>query len=184
MPLIASILSLLCTVLIPAPTKGDQLSLRAHFDKNIYRVGDAVVLYLTFKNDSREMLYLTGNHLFPDQLEVGPGRYFELRIFDDKGARFHYWGEHLSEGRTYWQVVPLEAGRAYRTEIRLSAGSYASVAEDRKHQLGIDSKKYRVSLHYSAPPGTGGVQKPPRDFDEKRRWQGKLESNELLLQFK
>jgi hypothetical protein len=181
--MIPTIMSLLCAALIPAPAKEDRLSLRIHFDKESYKVGDAVVLHLTFKNDSREMLYLTGNHLFPGALEVGPGRYFELRIFDDKGARLHYWGENLSEGGTYWQVIPLDAGRSFRTEVRLTAGSYATVKEDRKHQLGVDSKKYRVSLHYSSPLGTGGVQKPPKDFDEKRRWQGKLESNELLLKF-
>jgi hypothetical protein len=182
--MIASLFSLMCALLFPAPAKEDRLSLHAHFDKETYKLGDAVVLHLTFKNNGRELLYLTGNHLFPDALEVGPGRYFELRIFDDKGARLHYWGENLSEGGTYWQVVPVEAGRSYKTECKLTAGSYATVAEDRRHKLGIDSKKYRVSVHYSAPLGTGGVQKPPKDFDEKRRWQGKLESNELLLQFK
>jgi hypothetical protein len=181
--MLASIMCLLSTVLIPAPTNEDRLSLRTHLDKDSYRLGETVVLHVTFKNDSREMLYLTGNHLFPERLEVGPGRYFELHIFDEKGARLHFWGEHMSEGRTSWRVVPIEAGRSYRTAVRLTAGSFASVAEVKKHLLGVDSKKYRVGLHYSSPLGTGGVQKTPKDFDEKRRWQGKLESNELMLRF-
>lgn len=182
--MIETLLSVLCGLaLTPAPAIEDRLTLSAHLDKERNKVGDTVVLHLTFKNEGRKMLYLTGNHLFPNQLEVGPGRYFELRIFDDRGARLHYWGEHLSEGRTYWQVVPLEAGRAFRTEVRLTAGSYATVQEDRKHQLGVDSKKYRISMHYAPPTGTGGVQKPPRGFDDTRRWGRTLQSNEVRLQF-
>ena len=184
--ILATVLSATCSILqalVPAPANDDRLALSVHLDKDKYKLGHEVILHITFKNEGRQMLYLTGNHLFPEQLEVGPGRYFELRIFDDKGARLHYWGEVQSEGGTFWQVIPLEAGRTYRTQVRLSAGSYASVAEDRRHQLGIDCKKYRVSLHYSAPQGTGGVQKPPKNFDESRRWGGKLESNEVLLKF-
>lgn len=166
----------------PGPRNGP-LTLSIELDRKKYTPGDTVKLKVVLKNVGDGPLYVTGNHLFPEGLEVGPGRYFELRIADRDGTRFHYWGEVMSEGRTYWRVVRLEAGQTFTHEVRLSAGSYAAVTTDKRHRLGTDAKKYQVSLVYTPPEGAGGVQTAPRGYEDKLRWRGKLVSNVVELLF-
>ena len=167
---------------VPNPDPKPELALRISLDKKAYRPGDPVVLRIAFTNVGGAPLYLTGNHLFPEGIEIGPQRPFELLVTDAAGTELRFWGQPMSEGGTYWKVVRVAPREEFRAQNVLSAGSFATAATDKRHRLGIDSRKYRVRLRY-VPPRDVPVHAPPKDFNESQRWQGTILSNEVELRF-
>jgi hypothetical protein len=172
----------------PAPSgkaeKVPALALTVRLDRESYKAGDRVELRFDLRNAGPDVLWIGDGWLAPVYHEVGPGRHWELNAADTDGVRLRYWSSMLTEGRASGvrHVFRLEPGKSYTGVVVLSEGSFATVATDRRHRLGLDGKRYTIALNYTMNDSFG-VHNPPQDFVPRLLWKGVVVSNAVSLVF-
>jgi hypothetical protein len=167
------------------PTRAEKAPVRLtiRLDKDAYKAGERVALRFELRNESTAPLFVGDGFLAPASHEVGPQRHFDLAAAAD-GTRLRFWSSALTEGEAAGlrRVFRLAPGETYRGEVVLSAGSFATLAADRKHALGVDARKYTLALRYEVNDNFG-VHEPPTGFKKELLWKGALQSNEVSLVF-